>query len=78
MHFFCKLWDSQIALGMSWAKGIFLQSVLEHCHAEHTTFKMCCRKVLTFVASQLGYITFCLSRGCNHTLLKYHAVKIKL
>jgi hypothetical protein len=63
---------------MSWAKGSFSSTDLERCHAEHTTFKMCRRKVLTFVASQPGYITFCLSRGCDHTLLKYHAMKMKL
>ena len=59
-------------------KDVFLTSVLEHCHAEHTTFKMCRHNVLTFVVFQLGYITFCLSRGCDLTLLKYHAMKIKL
>jgi hypothetical protein len=42
-------------------KEVFLQLVLERCHADHTTFKMCRHKVLTFVASQTGYITFCLS-----------------
>ena len=63
---------------MSWAEGSFSSINLERCHAEHTTFKMCRRKVLTFVASQPGYITFCLSRGCDHTLLKYHAMKMKL
>ena len=59
-------------------KDVFIQSVLERCHAEHTTFEMCRRKVITFVASHLSYIAFCLSRGCDHTLLKYLAVKIKL
>ena len=59
-------------------KDVFIQLVLERCHAEHTTFEMCHRKVITFVGSHLGYITFCLSRGCDHTLLKYLAVKIKL
>ena len=60
------------------AKAVFLELVSERCHAEHTNFKMCRHKVLTFVASQTGYITFCLSRGWDHTLLKYLAVKIKL
>ena len=59
-------------------KYVFIQSVLERCRAEHTTFEMCRRKVITFVASHLGHIAFCLSRGCDHTLLKYIAVKIKL
>jgi len=59
-------------------KDVFIQSALEHCHAEHTTFEMCRRKVITVAASHLGYITFCLFCGCDHTLLKYLAVKIKL
>ena len=42
-------------------KEVFLQLVLERCHAEHTTFEMCRCKVITLVASHLGYITFCLS-----------------
>ncbi len=59
-------------------RTFLFESVLERCHAEHTTFEMCRRKVITLVASHLGYITFCLSRGYDHTLLKYLAVKIKL
>ena len=59
-------------------KAVFLELVSERCHAEHTTFKMCRHKVLTFVASQTGLITFCLSRGCDVTLLKYHVIKITL
>ncbi len=54
--FFCKLWDSQITLGMSGFEGIFLQSVLECCHAEHTTFKIMAHHF--FLVHRAGLLTW--------------------
>ncbi len=48
-------------------KYVFIQSVLERCHAEHTTFLMSRRKVITFVASHLSYMLFvCLAVAIIH------------
>ena len=55
LFFFVNFWFLKSLLECLGLKDDFIQSVLEHCHAEHTTFEMCCRKVITFVASHLSY-----------------------
>jgi len=47
-----------VLLLMHGPKDDFIQSVLERCHAEHATFEMCRRKVITFVASHLSLSLF--------------------
>jgi len=63
---------------MPWSEVRFIRTVLERGCSEHTTFEMCRLNFITFLASPLSYIAFCLSRDRDHTLLKYITVKTKL